>query len=137
MKTRFQNLPFKCNLQRYTVEGEGGDIHHLSSPVRQGKRAKQGAAAVNGAKGGDANASSSAVGGAAYDDVCASAERLFDAIRCHVVRDIAPTALRAGFLTPCRDRLPTAGPAQLSNSHAELTCTAVELLKAPDFNPVM
>ena len=48
------------------------------------------------------------MGGAAYDDVCASAERLFDAIRSHVVRDIAPTALRAGFLTPCRDRLPTA-----------------------------
>jgi hypothetical protein len=29
------------------------------------------------------------------------------------VRDIAPTALRAGFLTPCRDRLPTAVSLQL------------------------
>jgi len=29
-----------------------------------------------------AGTSASAVGGAAYDDVCASAERLFDAIRC-------------------------------------------------------
>jgi hypothetical protein len=38
-----------------------------------------------------------------------------------VVRDIAPTALRAGFLTPCRDRLstvrPSPPPPQFSTPH--------------------
>ena len=63
----------------------------------EGKRAKRGGAAP-----------ALAVGGAAYDYVSASAERLFDAIRCHLVMDVAPTAFRAGFLTPCRDRMSTA-----------------------------
>jgi hypothetical protein len=27
VKNRFQNSPFKCNLQRYTVDGVDGDVH--------------------------------------------------------------------------------------------------------------
>ena len=44
----------------------------------------------------------------ARGQVCSGAEALFDRIRRHLAQEVVPTALRAGFLTPCQDQLGTA-----------------------------
>eukprot|EP00854_Cymbomonas_tetramitiformis_P004668 gene4668-5716_t len=51
--------------------------------------------------------------GGAYGEVCIGAASLFDRICRHLSQDLVPTALRAGFLTPCAAELSTAISVQL------------------------
>jgi hypothetical protein len=50
----------------------------------------------------------SKTGDKGYNQMCASAEQLFDRIRRHLAHDVLPLALHTGLLAPCREALPQA-----------------------------
>lgn len=80
--------------RRSALAGVGG----VGSPARGGKRTRR--AGTNAA-----TTAVSSPASAAYQRVCSEAEDIFDQMRGTLLSDAVPTALRAGFLTPCRERL--------------------------------